>query len=89
MGVEGQLTKGGGGAREIAGGGGHIGDTLNIGRAWVVRDGIGSTGGYHGGGELGRARLHELARIAMMSTMSRWSPVSGHPAMVVTIEVQF
>ncbi len=35
------MEKGGGGARETTGGGGHIGVTLNIGRAWVVRDGIG------------------------------------------------
>jgi hypothetical protein len=34
-------------------------------------------------------RLHELARIAMISSMSKWPPVSGHPGMEVAIEVQF
>ena len=33
--------------------------------------------------------LHKLARIAMMSPISGWPPVSGHPAMEVAIIVQF
>ena len=63
--------------------------TLHIGRAGVVRDGIGGAGSYHGRGELGRTRLHEHASIAMVPTISGWPPVSGHPAMVVAIIVQF
>ena len=66
----------------------HIG-TLDVGRARVVGDGIGSAGSLHGRGELGRMGLHEHARIAMVPTISRWPPVSGHPAMVVAIEMQF
>ena len=65
----------------------HIG-TLDVGRARVVWDGIGSAGSLHSRGKLGRTRLHEHERIAMVPTMSRWPPVSGHPAMVVAIEVQ-
>jgi hypothetical protein len=42
-----------------------------------------------GGGELGGTRLHELARVSMVTPMTRWPPVSGHPAMKVTIKVQF
>ncbi len=66
----------------------HIG-TLDVGRARVVRDGIGSARSLHGRGELGRMGLHEHARIAMVPTISRSPPVSGHPAMVVAIKVQF
>ena len=66
----------------------HIG-TLDVGRARVVRYGIGGAGSLHSRGELGRTRLHEHASIAMVPTISGWPPVSGHPAMVVAIEVQF
>ena len=65
----------------------HIG-TLDVGRARVVRDGIGGAGSEHGWGELRRAGHHEHARSTMVPTMSRWPPVGGHPAMVVAIEVQ-
>ena len=65
----------------------HIG-TLDVGRARVVWDGIGSAGSLHGRGELGRTRLHKHARITMVPTISGWPAVSGHPAMVVAIEVQ-
>ncbi len=41
------------------------------------------------GGVNSEGRLHKLARIAMMSSIARWPPVSGHPAMEVAIEVQF
>jgi hypothetical protein len=50
----------------------------------VVGYGIGGTGSKHGIFKLGGTILHELARIAMMSSMSRWSPVSGHPAMEIS-----
>jgi hypothetical protein len=65
----------------------HTG-TLNIAITRVVGDSVGSTGSYHGRSELGETRLHELARITMVSTMSRWPPMNGHPAMVVAIIVQ-
>ncbi len=55
----------------------------------VVGDGIGGAGSLHGRGELGRTGLHKHASIAMVSTISGWPPVSGHPAMVVAIEMQF
>ena len=64
----------------------HI-DTLNIGRARVVRDGIGGAGSEHGWGELRRAGHHEHARSTMVPTMTRWPPVGGHPAMVVAVEM--
>ena len=66
----------------------HIG-TLDIGRARVVGDGIGSAGSLHGRGELGRTRLHEHASIDMVPTITGLPTVSGHPAMVVAIEMQF
>ena len=62
---------------------------LDVGRARVVGDGIGGAGSLHGRGELGRTSLHKHANIAMVPTISGWPPVSGHPAMVVAIEVQF
>jgi hypothetical protein len=64
----------------------HI-DTLDICRARVVRDGIGGAGSEHGWGELRRAGHHEVARGAMVPTMTRWPPVGGHPAMVVVVEM--
>jgi hypothetical protein len=75
------------GTRETLGEGKHI-CTLDIGRARVVRDGIGGAGSEHGWGELRRTRLHEHARITMVPTMPRWPPVGGHPAMVVAIKMQ-
>jgi hypothetical protein len=66
----------------------HIG-TLDVGRARVVRYGIGGAGSLHSRGELGRTSLHKHAMITMVPTISGWPPVSGHPAMVVAIEVQF
>ncbi len=63
--------------------------TLDICRARVVGDSIGGAGSEHGWGELRWVGRHEHARSAMVSTMSRWPPVSGNPAMVVAIEVQF
>ncbi len=75
------------GTRGTLGEGKHI-CTLDIGRARVVRDGIGGAGSEHGWGELRRTRLHEHARITMVPTMPRWPPVGGHPAMVVAIKVQ-
>ena len=68
--------------------GGHIG-ALHICRAGMVWDGIGGAGSLHGRVELGRTSLHKYARIAMVPTISRWPPVSGHPAMVMAIKVQF
>ncbi len=65
----------------------HIG-TLDVGRARVVRDGIGGAGSEHGWGELRGTRLHKHARVTMVPTMSRWPPVGGYPAMVVAIELQ-
>jgi hypothetical protein len=75
------------GTRGTLGEGTHI-DTLDVGRARVVTDGIRGAGSEHGWGELRRTGLHEHARITMVPTMSRWPPVGGHPAMVVAIEVQ-
>ncbi len=75
------------GTRGTLGEGKHIG-TLDIGRARVVRDGIGRAGSEHGWGELRRTRLHEHARITMMRTLPRWPPVGGHPAMMVAIKMQ-
>ena len=66
----------------------HIG-ALHVCRAGVVGDSIGGAGSLHGRGELGRTSLHEHAFIAMVPTIARWPPVSGHPAMVVAIEMQF
>ncbi len=43
----------------------------------------------HGRSELGGMGLHKHARVAMVPTISRWPPVSGHPAMVVAMKVQF
>ena len=74
------------GTRGTLGKGAHIG-TLDIGRARVVRDGIGGAGSEHGWGELRRAGHHEVARGAMVPTMTRWPPVGGHPAMVVAVEM--
>ncbi len=65
--------------------GGHIG-ALDVGGTRVVGDGIGSTGSYHGRGELRGASFHELARVSMITSLTRWPPVGGHPAMEVTIE---
>ena len=65
----------------------HIG-TLDIGGARVVRDGIGGAGSEHSWGELRWVGHHEHTRSAMMSTMTRWPPVGGHPAMVVAIEMR-
>jgi hypothetical protein len=62
--------------------------TLDIGRARVVRDGIGGAGSEHGCGELRRTRVHEHARITMVSTMPRWPSVGVQPAMVVAIKMQ-
>ncbi len=87
--AEGQARNGGWVARNTEGEGGHIGSTLDVGRAGVVGYGIGGTASYHGKGKLGGTRLHELARIAMISSMSRRPPMSGHPAMEVAIEAQF
>ncbi len=76
------------GTRATLGEGKHIG-TLDIGRARVViRNGIGGAGSEHGWGELRRTGLHEHARITMVSTMTRWPPVGGHPAMMVAIKRQ-
>ena len=75
--------KGTGGAQ---GEGTHI-DALDICRARVVREGIGGAGSEHGWGELRRAVHHEVARGAMVPTMTRWPPVGGHPAMVVAVEM--
>ncbi len=76
------------GTRGTLGKGKHIG-TLDIGRARVVRDGIGGAGSEHGWGELVRTGLHEHARITMVPTMTRWPSVGGHSAMVVmAIKVQ-
>ncbi len=74
------------GTRGALGKGAHI-DTLDVGRAKVVRDSIRGAGSEHGWGELRRAGHHEVARGAMLSTMTRWPPVGGHPAMVVTVKM--
>ena len=65
------------GTRGTLGEGTHI-DTLNIGRARVVRDGIGGAGSEHGWGEIRRAGHHEHARSTMVPTMTRWPSVGGH-----------
>jgi hypothetical protein len=75
------------GTRGTLGEGKHIA-TLDIGRARVVRDGIGGAGREHGWGELRRTRLHEHARITMVPITPRWPPVGGCPAMVVAIKMQ-
>ncbi len=66
----------------------HIG-ALHVCRARVVWNGIGGAGSLHSRVKLGRTSLHKHARITMVPTLTRWPPVSGHPAMVVAIEVQF
>ncbi len=66
----------------------HIG-ALHVCRAGVVWDSIADAGSLHGRSELEGMGLHKHARIAMVPTISRWPPVSGHPAMVVAIKVQF
>ena len=66
--------------------GAHIG-TLDVGRARVVWDGIRGAGSEHGWGELRGTGSHEHARSTVVSTMSRWPPVGGHPAMVVAVEM--
>ncbi len=53
----------------------------------MVRDSIGSTDSYHGRGKIEQTKLHALTRIAMLSTMAGWPPVSGHSAMVA-LEMQ-
>ncbi len=75
------------GTRGTLGEGTHI-CTLDIGRARVVRNGVGGAGSEHGWGEFRRARLHKHARVAMVPTMTRWPPVGGYPAIVVAIEVR-
>ncbi len=54
-----------------------------LGTAWGVR--AASMAGVNS--EI-RTRLHEHARITMVSTMPRWPPVGGHPAIVVAIKMQ-
>jgi hypothetical protein len=58
----------------------------NVGR-WPSQGGWGRHRGYVRG-ELGGARLHKLARASMVTSMTRWPPVGGHPTMEVTIEVE-
>jgi hypothetical protein len=53
----------------------------------VVWDGIRGAGSEHGWGELRGTGSHEHARSTVVSTMSRWPPVGGHPAMVVAVEI--
>ncbi len=74
------------GTRETLGKGAYIG-TLDVGRARVVRDGIRGAGSEHGWGELRGMGIHKHARGTVVSTMSRWPPVGGHPAMVVAVEM--
>jgi hypothetical protein len=66
--------------------GAHIG-TLDVGRARVVWDGIRGAGSEHGWGELRGTGSHEHPRSTVVSTMSRWPPMGGHPAMVVAVEM--
>ena len=77
----------GGGTRGTQGKGTHI-CTLDICRARVVGDSIGGAGSEHGWGELRWVGRHEHTRSTMVSTMSRWPPVGGHPAMVVAIDMR-
>ncbi len=70
------------------------GKTESRSKTWVAPEsarigGIGGAGSLHGRGEFGRTSLHKHASIAMVPTISGWPPVSGHPAMVVAIEMQF
>ncbi len=74
------------GTRGALGKGAHI-DTLDVGRARVVRDGIRGAGSEHGWGELRETVTHKHARGTMVCTISRWPPVGGHPAMVVAVEM--
>jgi hypothetical protein len=68
--------------------GGHIG-TLDVGGARVVVDGIGPSEFTPAMLAARTTRLHILARISMVTSMTRWPPVGGHPAMKVTIELLF
>jgi hypothetical protein len=66
--------------------GAHIG--THAGR-WTSQGGydIRVAGSEHGWGELRGTGNHEHARSTVVSTMSRWPLVGGHPAMVVAVEM--